>query len=373
MTRHIRKLVLAAAIAASLSFAVVSCSGDDSASPVTDAGSDAHPDVIRDAAPDRVKPDVVEAGPSFNQQPASEGPIVYWGGPVILGSPNVYFIWYGEWGGSNTPAILEDLIKGFGETSYSRILTAYYQVPQRVALDGGPDAADADASDDADSTVSDADAEIADAGIPDGPYEHISGRVNFARSIYVGYPRGNRLIPGAVQGIVTDLLRAGDLPYDPSAIYYVMTSSDVAEGDFRSQFCADYCGWHNGHVIDGVTIQYAMVGDPAACLEGCSLSTQFQEAGIPKSPNDNWSADSMASVVIHELSEAMTDPQPYDAPAWLDSYQESENGDMCAWRFDPTYPTLNGSRANTRFGGRDFLIQQMWVIDADGGHCDLEP
>lgn len=357
MTRTIKTL-LAAALIMSPAAMFVACNGDDTMNPV-DAGSDVVTDAeagVRDSGPDvQGINTAADAAPSFNLQPAASGPIVYWGGPVILGSPNVYFVWYGDWKGSNTPAILEDLVKGFGETTYSKILTSYYQVPQAPKFDAGPDAA------------------IVDSGVPDGPREYISGRVSFARSIYVGYTRGPSLISGDVKGIVTDLLRAGDLPYDPSAVYFVMTSSDVSEGDEWSTFCGSYCGWHNGHVIDGVPIQYAMVGDPANCLDGCGLTTQFQDAGISKSPNDNWSADSMASVVIHELSEAMTDPQPYDAPAWQDSYQSAENGDMCAWRFDPTYPTLGGSRANVRFGGRDYLIQQMWVIDSDGGRCDLQP
>jgi hypothetical protein len=373
VTRTIRKFLAVAALAATLPYAVVACGGDDTAVNPTDGGckdaadagcNNADADAAVDAKPDVTGIDVGDGGPSFNLWPASGGPIKYWGGPVILGCPNVYFVWYGNWKGSNTPAVLEDLIKGFGETGYSNILKAYYQTPQVPKVDAGsPDAADLDGATDA----------SVDADVPDGPKEYVSGRVCFSRSIYVGYTRGTHLGQGDVRGVVTDLLRSNDLPYDPTAVYFVLASSDVTESDGFAGFCSDYCGWHNGHVIDSVPIQYSFVGDPASCLDGCGLTTQFADAGILKSPNDNWSADSMASVIIHELSEAITDPQPYDGPAWQDQYMSAENGDMCAWRFDPTYPTLNGSRANVRFGSRDYLIQQMWVIDSDGGRCDLQP
>lgn len=287
------------------------------------------------------------AAPSFNIWPASLGPLVYWSGPVMLGSPNVYYIWYGDWKGSNTPAILEDLIKGFSETGYSNALAKFYQVSR----------------------------EGFDSGVEAGTQEFLSGHVSFARSIYPEYSRGQYLHMGDVVGVITDLLHSNSLPYDPNGIYFVLASSDVTEqADEYDSFCESYCGYHNSTNIDGITIKYSFVGDPGSCTTNCiPQSALFFDAGLAKSPNDNWSADAMASVIIHELSEAMTDPEPYGNPAWLDINMSYENGDMCAWRFDPTYPTVNGSRANVRWGQRDFLVQQTWILDSDGGRCDLQP
>ena len=368
MTRHTPKLLLAAAMAACPLTAFVACSGDDTAVNPADAGSDAvtsDADAARDTGPDVRGIDTdAEAGLSFNLWPPGEGPIVYYGGPVMLGTPNVYYVWYGDWKGSNTPSILEDLIKGFSGTGYSAIMKGYYQTPQAPLLpptDAGLEGGDAGV-------------DVHDGSIQDaGPKENLSGNVSFARSIYVGYTRGKDLHDSDIRGIVQDLLRAGDLPYDSDGIYFVLTSNDVIERDDYnySGFCTDYCGWHDGTFVDQVQVHYAFIG--SGCLDWCTLQTQFVEAGIPQSPNGNWDADGMASVIIHELCESVTDPMPSNVASWQDSWMSSENGDMCAWRFDPTYPTLDSSRANVRFGGRDFLIQQMWVNDGDGGRCDLQP
>jgi hypothetical protein len=244
-------------------------------------------------------------------------------------------------------------------------MKAYYQIaqaPLTPPTDAGLEAGDAGLVGDS----SDA------ARIPDGPREALSGEVTFDRSLYVGYTHGKDLHDSDIKLIVQELLRSGDLPYDANGLYFVLTSNDVTERTDSNWagYCTDYCGWHDGTFIDQVQIHYSFIG--SGCTQWCSVQPNFVEAGIPSSPNGNWDADGMASVIIHEMCESLSDPQPEYGPGWLDSYQLNENGDMCAWRFDPTYPTLAGSRANVRFGQRDFLIQQMWVLDDDGGRCDLQ-
>ena len=71
----------------------------------------------------------------------------------------------------------------------------------------------------------------------------------------------------------------------------------------------------------------------------------------------------MASIIAHELEEAVTDPH---LNAWYDS-RGAENADKCAWTFGTTY-TANGASANMKLGARDYLIQQNWV-NAAGGYC----
>ena len=66
----------------------------------------------------------------------------------------------------------------------------------------------------------------------------------------------------------------------------------------------------------------------------------------------------MASILAHELEEAVTDP---DLNAWFDS-AGAENGDKCAWTFGTTYTTSNGALANVHWGSRDYLIQRNWSI-----------
>ncbi len=73
----------------------------------------------------------------------------------------------------------------------------------------------------------------------------------------------------------------------------------------------------------------------------------------------------MASIIAHELEEAVTDP---DLNAWYD-HRGAENADKCAWTFGSTY-TANGAYANMQLGSRNYLIQQQWV-NASGGFCAL--
>jgi len=71
----------------------------------------------------------------------------------------------------------------------------------------------------------------------------------------------------------------------------------------------------------------------------------------------------MASIIAHELEEAVTDP---DLNAWYDR-RGAENADKCAWTFGSEYPA-SGALANMKLGTRDYLIQQNWV-NASGGFC----
>jgi hypothetical protein len=97
------------------------------------------------------------------------------------------------------------------------------------------------------------------------------------------------------------------------------------------------------------------------------------EAGILNSPNGNWSADEIASPLIHEVSEITTDPNPYQGYyGWIDIWG-FEALDKCSWVYSTLYYTEAGSVANVRIADKDYLIQADWVLDADGGHCGLTP
>src|SRR5439155_27109260 len=52
--------------------------------------------------------------------------ITYHGGPLILGTTNTYFIWYGEWSGNTATSILSDLAGNIGRSDYFNISTTYY-------------------------------------------------------------------------------------------------------------------------------------------------------------------------------------------------------------------------------------------------------
>lgn len=350
---------------------------------------------VNDAAPDVESVDsgseVADANPypdgnfppgSFDLGEPETLPIDYWGGPVLTQPINVYFIWYGNWTDTKTAPILEDLIRGMGTSPWWQISASYFQQPTDIIQDagiefGGDNKRHAHRTflASADGGSPQLDAGVADAAVDSGsdaspePDGVVSGTVNFVRGISVGYPLGNELGDDDITTIVTQAT-ASALPLDPNGVYFVLTSADVSE---TSGFCWEYCGWHGNVTINGVDVKLAYIGDTGACTQGCSLQDEYQQYGIQNSPNGDWSADSMASVMAHELSESATDPDVNSNIAWLDE-EGDEIADKCAWTFGSVYHTDAGSVANVNIGGRDFMIQQDWVMAGpDGGYCGLHP
>lgn len=256
-------------------------------------------------------------GPSRtgNQQLTGTNGIYYHGGPVILGTVNVYYIWYGNWSGNSAQSILPTLANGLSGSPYFNINTTYYN---------------------ASST-------------------HVTNSVLLKGQTNDSYSQGKNLSDAAVQAVVSHAISTGALPKDTNGVYFVLTSSDVNE---TSGFCTQYCGWHTYGTINGSNIKYSFVGNPDRCPSACEAQTT--------SPNGNSGADGMASIIAHELEEATTDP---NLNAWYDR-RGNENADKCAWTFGATHTAGNGSAYNMTLGGLEFLIQQNWV-NASGGFCAL--
>jgi len=243
--------------------------------------------------------------------------ISYHGGPLILGTTNAYYIWYGNWGGNSATTILTDLANTIGGSPYFNINTTYYNKSNT----------------------------------------HVSNAVQLAGSTTDNYSQGTNLSDAGVQTVVSNAIASGRLPQDTNGVYFVLTSADVNE---TSGFCTRYCGWHTSAIFLNLPklpdIKFSFVGNPARCPSACAAQTI--------GPNGNAGADGMASIIAHELEEAVTDP---DLNAWYDS-RGQENADKCAWTFGTLYRTSNGAYANMKLGTRDFLIQQNWV-NAKGGYC----
>ncbi len=243
--------------------------------------------------------------------------IDYHGGPVLLGTTKIYYIWYGNWDASSI-SILSNFASYIGGSSYFNINTGYF----------------------------------------DGIGTSISNSVSLAGSTTNNYSRGSNLNDNDIWLIVTKALSTGSLPIDSNGVYFVLTSGDVHLSGFGTSFC----GWHTQQTYSNTNIQYSFVGNPdpnglSSCSGGHNQSV---------SPNANPGADAMASTIAHELDEAVTDP---GLNAWYDSTGD-EVADKCAWTFGTTYTAINGSIANMRLGGRDYLIQQNWV-NSGGGYCAL--
>jgi hypothetical protein len=239
--------------------------------------------------------------------------INYHGGPVILNTTGVYYIWYGNWSGNTAVTILTDLAQSIGGSPYFNINTTYYN----------------------------------------GSNVHITNSVAYRGSTTDNYSHGTSLSDSAVQAVVSSAITSGRLPKDTNAVYFVLTSQDVTES---SGFCTQYCGWHTHGTISGSDIKYSFVGNAARCITSCAA----QSTG----PNGNAGADGMASIISHELEEAVTDP---DLNAWYDS-RGQENADKCAWTFGTEFTAPNGAKYNMTLGSRNYLIQRNWV-NISGGFC----
>ena len=239
--------------------------------------------------------------------------INYHGGTLLLGTTNVYYIWYGNWSNNTATSILPSLAGGIGGSPYFNINTTY----------------------------------------SDGSNHHVSNAVTYAGSVTDNYSLGTALSDANIQTIVGNAIGAGKLPRDTNAVYFVLTSADVNE---TSGFCTQYCGWHTHGTLGGSDIKFAFVGNPDRCPSACAAQT--------KSPNGNAGADAMASIIGHELEESVTDP---DLNAWYDR-RGYENADKCAWTFGTLHTAANGSKYNMTLGGSQYLIQQNWV-NASGGYC----
>jgi hypothetical protein len=243
--------------------------------------------------------------------------IYYHNGPVMSGTVNMYYIWYGNWPAENTAStILSDFGNNIGNNS------DYFNINQTYSPTPGA----------------------------------ITGSVLLIKQTSDAYSMGKDLSDAKIQAIVANAINNNALPKDPNGVYFVLTSADVTA---TSGFCSRYCGWHTYFTLSGTVIKYSFVGNPDRCPSACSTQTT--------SPNGNAGADGMASIIAHELEEAVTDPQ---LNAWYDR-RGYENADKCAWTFGQTYTAPNGSLANVKLGSRDYLIQQNWVNDK-GGYCAMK-
>jgi len=254
---------------------------------------------------------------SGHAKPSSTG-ISYHGGPVMTGTPAIYYIYYGTWGGT-TATIVSDFAKGLGGSPYEAINGTYYN----------------------------------------GSNVHVSGNVTLAKTTTDNYSQGTSVSDAGIQAIVASAISSGSLPNDANGVYLVLTSADVNES---SGFCTQYCGWHTHATISGTDIKYGFIGNPDRCPSACE--------GIPNNaPNGNTGADGMVSIIAHEQEEAISDP---DLNAWYDS-RGRENADKCAYIYGTTYTTANGATANVHLGSRDFLIQQNWKNAGSGGCVTAYP
>jgi hypothetical protein len=256
--------------------------------------------------------------------------ITYHTGPIMTGTPGVYFIWYGCWdntclnGNTTTQAILTDFVINVGGSPYFQINAMYPNM------------------------------------FGQGP----SGGLLYGGSVVDHYSHGLELTPSDLAGIVEDQINSNGLPQDPGGIYVVLASSDV--GSAATGFCVPSSVVHHGTGFAfGTQFRYAFLGNPARCPSIAAPQFFNRKSQLP-SPNGNLAGDAMASNLAQVLSGIVTNPT---GGGWFDKYG-LENAAKCVGEFGTTYTTTYGARDNLRLEARYFLIQQNWVNDRKG-HCAM--
>lgn len=245
--------------------------------------------------------------------------IAYHGGQVVDHPITVYYLWYGNWtAGGPAVRLVEEFTGWIGASPWYAMNRAYVD-----ARGASP-----------------------------------STTVTFGGSAYDAYSQGAVVSDDAIAAAVVRAVSRGALPDDPRGVYLVLGSADV---DATSGFCTAYCGFHKVATLpSGAHRYYGYVGDTRRCGLGCAM----QHVG----PNGDSPADGMISIIAHELAEVVTDPY---ADAWYDA-AGLENADKCIWVFGKTYAAPNGAKANMELGGRHYLVQANWKLDAYGaGRCDI--
>jgi len=318
-----RSFLLLGVLAAACSAADPQIGDDPTAAPQTQARKihavrpstkgDAAGILPASAASESLAISVTPLGPAY---PGPGNRISYQGGQV-LANPKAYVIFYGNWLGQASHAVLVDnLLRGLGATAYWGINATYTDTSG-----------------------------------------HAVGPITFGADYLDGRTDQN---PDPLS-VVRDAILGGHLPYDANGIYMVMTSSDIA----LDGFCSEFCGWHTHDLLLGTLddhpLRYGFVGEPPSTCGGCIW---------PFTTPNGAPIDSMISALTHELEEAATDP---DLNAYTD-LSGNENADECAWDFVDEarfqFTSANGGKANIHVGTNDFFIQPNWV-NASGGYCGM--
>jgi len=250
--------------------------------------------------------------------------ITYHDGPIMSGTPGVYFIWYGCWDGTcgnagnpTTQSILADFVSNVGGSPYFQINAMYPKMSGQAP----------------------------------------SGALLYGGSVVDRYSHGMELTQADIAGIVQDQIVSNGLPQDPGGIYVVIASADV--GSVATGFCvASALAHHGTGYALGTQFMYAFLGNPTRCPSIAAPQFFSRGAQLP-TPNGDLAADAMASTITQLLSGVVTNPT---GGGWFDRYG-LENAAKCVGQFGTTYATSNGARANLKLGGRDYLIQQNWVND----------
>jgi hypothetical protein len=261
--------------------------------------------------------------------------IQYGNGPVMTSGNTLYYIFYGAWSDANQRATLEDLGRNLAGSPLFNVMTTY----------------------------------------GDSHGTHVNNNLFYGGMVWDNYSQGEQINRSQISAIVHHAIYdRGVLPEDPNGIYVVLTDQDVGESTFgwSQTFCEDDCGFHyqGDSTIEHVGhLKIAFVGNPHQCQRSF-YSPKGQTRCVPSAnptagPNGDWAIDEMATVIVHEVEEIITDPDT--SSGWADSHG-NEVGDLCQRNFQEAFDPGNGTNANVQIGGRSYWIQSQYS-NVDTGGC----
>ncbi|CAF3553354.1 unnamed protein product, partial [Rotaria socialis] len=242
------------------------------------------------------------------------------GGYALTGTTKVYVVYYGTWS-STQINIISVLISNLGNSSWFNIEKTYY------------------------SQLTDTSPKVSVSGSL-----VLGGSWTLSSSAFGTALTGNT-IPSAFAYYVS----VGALPNDKGGIYLWLSSPEISESStvVGGSFLTDYCGYHYRFSVGNTFYVYGFIGNPKKYIgRGCDPYTINPSI----SPNGDLGVDAMASVISHEVVEAMSNPF---SNAWGDS-NGNENADKCAWDFGTYYAAPNKGKYNIYIGGKYYLIQRNW-------------
>jgi hypothetical protein len=250
----------------------------------------------------------------LKQQRAGKTPVIlYHGGPVVVAHKHLYVVYYGSFT-TKQHKILDTFLENIGGTGAFNVNSEYYNSKGQHV-------------------------------------QNVLAYTPASDSYNDPYSFGKSLSGNFDTKILADAVADGKLPSDTNGIYILTVSPDV------SLPASVWCAYHfnSSSIIPGHNVRYEVAPDPPKSILS-SCSGNIVNFGDKTSPNGDIGMDEVVDSMIHELSETVTDP---DGTAWYTSSGE-ENGDLCNFVYGKTFLAPNGSHANHKFGGLDYLAQEIW-------------
>jgi len=261
--------------------------------------------------------------------------ILYHNGNIMLGTVNLYVIYYGEETGfpSTSKDVIESFLGGLSPQPQYSVNTSYCKSNITNCQQGDPNT--------------------------------ISGSTHFVTVFNDTGSQGSSINSNTVPAIIAHALNpntSGSLPVDAKGLYIVIPSPTVKVAGF----CTSYCAFHTSSttIVSGKTIRYAFAPEPDSKCTSCDGNFAIYHQST--TPNGDPGADEVVDSLMHEISESVTDP---DISAWYTQSGE-EDGDLCNYNYGTAPPyTSNGATANAFWNGHYYLVQLIWKNTAPPQAC----